>query len=411
VPTSDERQQDRPLEGVRVLALENFVAGPLASMLLADWGADVVKIESPGGDTYRSFPPITSNESGISSMSFVRLNRGKRSVVLDVNDEKDREVFLKLVAAADLVMQNLKPGTLTKIGIGYEALSEVNPRIILVSISGFGQPDVLPGPYTFMPAFDLVGQAMSGLTYTTGNEGDPPAPIGFPIIDTATADWAASAALLALFHRERTGRGQHIDVSMYDVAIHLNEYGVGAFGWSGKPPRRGRLASSAPFELIRANDGFVAVAVSGQPIFERFCAAIERPELATDPRLANGTLRSAAMDDILLPAIEAWTLSRSVDEVISGFSEAGVPVSRVQSLEDIFACPQVEARQMILRVPDPVLGDVATAGNPLKGDVLPSVSVRAAPQLGEDNDEVIAEWLVGPTGTNPSLRGASDATD
>lgn len=389
-----------------MLTLENFVAGPLASMLLADWGAEVVKVEPAGGDTYRSFPPIKSTEAGTSSMSFVRLNRGKRSIVLDINEEQGRSTFLELVAAADVVLQNLRPGTLTKLGIGYDTLSEVNPRIILVSISGFGQPDVLPGPYTFMPAFDLIGQAMSGLTFTTGRDADPPAPIGFPIIDTAAADWAASATLLALFQRERTGRGQHIDVSMYDVAVHLNEYGVGAFGWSGKPPARGRLASSAPFELIRANDGFVAVAVSGQPIFERFCVAIERPELASDPRLADGTLRSAAMDEILLPAIEAWTLSRSVDEVIGRFGDAGVPVSRVQSLDDIFDCPQVEARQMILRVPDEVLGEVATAGNPLKGNTLPPISVRAAPQLGADSNQVLAEWLAEPAAATLTDTGA-----
>lgn len=410
MPSLTAVDQGRPLDGIKVLALENFVAGPLASMLLADWGADVVKVESPGGDTYRSFPPVETTDAGTSSMSFVRLNRGKRSIVLDVNEEQGRKQFLDLVVAADVVLQNLKPGTLTKLGLGYDTLSDVNPSVVLVSISGFGQPDVLPGPYTFMPAFDLIGQAMSGLTFTTGHEGDPPAPIGFPIIDTAAADWAASATLLALFQRERTGRGQHVDVSMYDVAVHLNEYGVGAFGWSGRAPIRGRLASSAPFELIQASDGFVAVAVSGQPIFERFCVAIERPELASDPRLANGTLRSAAMDELLLPAIEAWTLSRSVDEIIARFGDAGVPVSRVQSLEDIFECPQVEARQMILRVPDAVLGEVATAGNPLKGNALPPVAVRAAPQLGADSERVLTEWLAGSS-IAPSTSGGTDATD
>lgn len=384
-----------PLNGVRVLTLENFVAGPLATMMLADWGADVVKVEPPAGDTYRTFPPIESSDEGTSSVSFVRLNRGKRSVVIDFSGDEGREQFLRLVEQADVVVQNMRSGGLSKLGIGYDVLSEVNSRIILISISGFGQPDVQPGPYTSMPAFDLIGQAMSGLTYATGVDGDPPEPIGFPIIDTTAADWAASATLLALFQRERTGRGQHIDVAMYDVALHLNEYAIAAYGWTGTPPKRGRLPSSAPFELIRAQDGFVALAVSGQAIFERFCAAIEREDLATDPRFSDGTKRSAAMDDILLPAIESWSSQRSMDEVLNVFAQHGVPASRVQSVSDLFTCPQVEARQMIVPVPDDVLGVVRAAGNPLKGNLLPPLVPRPAPQLGAHAQDVFEEWLGG----------------
>lgn len=384
---------ESPLAGVRVLTLENFVAGPLATMMLADWGADVVKVEPPAGDTYRSFPPIESTDAGTSSVSFVRLNRGKRSVVVDFGTAEGRADFLRLVEKADVVVQNLRSGGLAKLGIDYDALSTVNPRIILVSISGFGQPDVQPGPYTSMPAFDLIGQAMSGLTYATGGEGDPPAPIGFPIIDTTAADWAASATLLALFQRERTGIGQHIDVAMYDVALHLNEYAIAAYGWSGTSPKRGRLPTSAPFELVRASDGFVALAVSGQAIFERFCTAIERPEFAQDPRFSDGTKRSAAMDDVLLPATEAWTSQRTVDGVLAVFAQHGIPASRVQSIADLFDCPQAEARQMIVPVPDVVLGTVRTAGNPLKGTALPPLVPRPAPQLGAHTLEVFEEWL------------------
>lgn len=396
----------RPLDGIRVLTLENFVAGPLASMLLADWGADVVKIEPPGGDAYRSFPPVLSNEAGETSVSFVRLNRGKRSVVLELSAEEGRADFLRLVAEADVVVQNLRPGTLTKLGIGYEELTKTNPKIILVSISGFGQPDVLPGPYTAMPAFDLIGQAMSGLTYTTGREGDRPAPIGLPLIDTTVADWAATAVLLALFRRERTGLGQHLDVAMYDVAIHLNEYGIGAYGWSGKPPRRGRLATSAPFELLTASDGYVAIAVSGQPIWDRFCETIGRADLVDDPRFADGTLRSQAMEEVLLPVIEEWTSRRTVEEILSAMSSAGVPASPVQTLADLFACPQIDARDMIVTVPDPVLGDVSVAGNPIKSRENPRLETRAAPQLGADSADVFREWLA--TGQT-AKKGAHDA--
>ncbi len=397
---------DLPLAGIRVLALENFVAAPTTTMLLADWGADVVKVEAGAGDTYRSFPPLQRTAEGVSSVWFTRLNRGKRSLSLDVNAPEGRETFLRLAAEADVVVQNLRPGTLAKVGLGYDVLAAANPRLILVSISGFGQPDVMPGPYTSMPAFDLIGQAMSGITYTSGHEGEPPAPVGFPLIDTSVGDWAAMATLLALFSRERTGVGQHLDISMFDVGLHLNEYAIGAYGWTGSAPLRGRLASSAPFELVRARDGYVAIAVSGQPIFARFAAAIGRPELVDDPRFADGTLRSAAMDEFLLPIIEAWTTERTVEQVLDELGRSGVPASRVQSVGDLFDDPHVAARNMIVSVPDPILGEVRVAGNPIKSTTMPPLDVRRAPQLGADTDEVLTEWL----GSAPeSGKGARDA--
>ncbi|WP_292732643.1 CaiB/BaiF CoA transferase family protein [Microbacterium sp. UBA1097] len=393
----------RPLAGVRVLALENFVAGPTATMFLADWGADVVKIEPPTGDTYRSFPPIKSTESAVSSVWFSRLNRGKRSVVLELATGAGRERFLELASVADVLVQNLRPGTLAKLGLDYETLSAVNPRLILVSISGFGQPDVQAGPYTKMPAFDLIGQAMSGIAYTSGREGDPPSPVGFPLIDTSVGDWAVTATLLALYQRERTGLGQHLDVAMFDVGIHLNEYAVGAYGWHGVAPLRGRLPSSAPFELVRASEGYVAIAVSGEAIFARFAEVIGHPELATDPRYANGTLRASAMDDHLLPLIERWTGERSVSEIVAALGAAGVPASPVQGVADLFEDEHVAARDMIVRVPDEVLGEVRVAGNPVKGTRLPPLEPRSSPQLGADTDDVLAEWL-GSTRNDPDER-------
>lgn len=392
---TDGRPAGRPLEGVRVLAIENYIAAPLASMLLADWGADVVKVEPPSGDTYRTFPPIERSSAGVSSASFVRLNRGKRSIILNLQEPEGRDKFIELARVADVLIENLRPGALSSLGIGYEELSLLIPRLIVVSISGFGQADVLPGPYQDMPAFDLLGQAMSGMTYATGRDGDPPAPVGFPLIDTTAADWATTATLLALRQRDQTGRGQHVDVAMYDVAIHLLEYQIGGYGWTGQLPLRanGRLASSAPFEIMRASDGYFAIAVSGQPNFERFCDAIGRADLLADPRMGDGTSRAQEMDGYLRPIIEEWISKRTVDEVLARFRECRVPASRVQSVGDLFECPHVAARNMIVRVPDPVLGEVSVAGNPIKGSDIAEPLLRPAPQLGANTDEVFASWL------------------
>ena len=382
----------RPLDGVRVLSLENFIAGPLATALLADWGAEVVKVESGKGDSYRSFPPLSSKEDYVSSPSFVRINRSKESIVLDLLDPDDRATFLKLVRVADVVLQNIRPGALSDLGIDFEELKAHNPRIVLVSISGFGQRDVQPGPLLNLPAFDIVGQAMSGLAFAAGNEGDPPMQLGVPVIDTVTADWGATAALLGLRYRDVSDRAVHLDVSMYDVGMHLNEYRLGHYAYFGESVMRGGVSTSAPFDFFRASDGQFALAVSGDDIWGRFCRAIERHDLATDETLASGVQRSSNMHR-LRQIIEEWSAVRTVTEVCRVLASFNVPASPVQTEADVINCPQAAARGAWVSVPDPAIGEMRVVANPVKADAFSAAEPEAAPQLGADGDKVRATWL------------------
>jgi formyl-CoA transferase len=393
----------RPLDGVRVLTLENYVAAPLATMLLADWGADVVKIEPPNGDAYRRFPPVTERDGHRTSASFARINRNKRSVVLDVRTDAGRDSFLRLVEHADVVVENLRPGTLDRIGIGYRAMRTRNPRIVVVSLSGFGQPDVRPGPFIERPALDLVGQAVSGLSYAVGGEGEQPHYLGLPLVDTATADWGAIATLLGLTWRDRTGRGQHLDISMYDVAMHLNEYNLGYFGMFKRNPPRGRMPSSAPFDYFRAEDGWYALAISGEGTWERLSTAIGHPELAQDPSLADGTRRADVVESRLRPLIEEWSSRMPVDKVCEALSQYDVPASPAHQPSDVFDCGHAAARRAWVDVPDPALGAVRVVANPVKSDQMPADRLTAPPQLGADTEEVLRTWTARPgDGSEPA---------
>lgn len=383
----------RPLQGVRVLALEAYVAGPLASMMLADWGGDVVKVEPPHGDPYRYFPPVQHNGSATSNPSFVRVNRNKRSIVLDLKNKGDRSRFLELVSVADVVLENQRAGALERLGVGFETLADYNPQLVCVSISGFGQPDIFPGPLTQMPAFDLIGQARSGMAYVLGEDGGPPVAIPVPLVDTTTADWAATAVLLGLRARDVTGQAQHMDVSMYDVAMHVNEMALGRYAYTREAVPRGRLASSAPLDYFRAQDGWFALAISGEAVWHRFCAAIGQPQLVQHPALINGTARALAVEDQLRPIIEKWAGDMSVDAACEVLLAYGVPASPVDDARAVLEAPHARARRSWIDIPDPVLGDVRVVANPLKSRGMPTQLREPAPQLDADADDVWTEWL------------------
>lgn len=393
-PAGEGRETTRPLEGVRILTVENFVAAPFASMWLADAGAEVVKVENrEGGDIYRSASPVRQGPAGEPhGLGFLRLNRNKKSLTLDLKHPEGKRVFRALAGEADVVVENLRAGVMDRLGIGYADLKADRPRLIYAAISGFGHPDVMQSPYADRPAFDIVGQAMSGLMHRPEREGDRPVYLGFSLADLQGGMLAAYGILLALFQRDRTGRGQKIDVSLYDASLALNEISVAMYSALGREAKPGLHAVTAPFGTYRASDGYVVIAVLGEPIWQRFCEAIGRPDLPADPRFSDGVTRAANNADLTV-AIDAWLAGRTRADAVAALLQHGVPCSEVQDVRDVFACPHVAARRMLRTLDDPAWGPLQLVGNPVKMSGVPEIEMRPPPRLGQHNGEVLRDWL------------------
>lgn len=381
----------RPLEGIKVLSFEIQVAGPYCTMMLADQGAEVIKVERPGeGDSARGGAPMLSNEAGDKrSGYFLRFNRSKRSITLDLKSEEGREVFRRLAAAADVLVENFRPGLLDEMGLGYEALSSTNPGLVYASITGFGSLDEYKGPYSQRPAYDIVAQAMGGLMNTCGQAGGPPTWLGVALGDIVSGMNAAYAILLALFDRSRTGRGRYIDVSMYDSMVALAERSVTAYSLTGRVLERGNEPFMAPWGPFQTADGWVALIVATERDWRRFCDAIERSDLADADGTRSGPERAASMDGWLGNEIRNWFAHRPTGAVVERLLAAGLPVGPVQDAREVFECPQVDARRLLVDVPDPVLGSVRLVGSPIKMSESPEVRVEPAPELGEHTDAIL----------------------
>lgn len=393
-PRKAQNSVSRPLDGVRVLAVENFIAGPFASMWLADSGAEVVKVESrEGGDYSRSTSPVrTADDGTVHGLSFLRSNRNKKSVTLDLKRPEGKQIFIELAREADIVVENLRPGVMDRLGIGYDALREQNPRLIYVAISGFGHTDVKASPYTDYPAFDIVGQAMSGLMYRPERRDDRPTYLGFSMADLQGGILAVQGALLALYQRERTGLGKKVDISLYDASLIQNEISVAMYSAFRKPTPPGVHAVTAPFGTYRARDGYIVIAVLGEHIWKRFCQVIGKPELPDDPRFVDGISRRAN-SDALNAHIDTWlgTLTRA--EAVDALRAGGVPASVVNDVADVFDCPHIAAREMLMTLDDPVWGPIQVAGNPIKMSDVPEPEAGLPPRLGQHTDTVLAAWL------------------
>ncbi len=383
----------RPLEGVRVLTIENFVAGPFCTMWLADAGAEVVKVEPPGGDFSRTTSPLRTDENNAPrALSFLRVNRNKKSITLDLKTKEGKETFLALARKADIVVENLRPGAMDRLGIGYETLSAENPRLIYVAISGFGQKHILPSPYIDRPAFDIIGQALSGLMYRPDRQDESPVYLGFSLADINSGIVAAYGAMLALFQRTVTGKGQLIDISLYDAALIMNEISVAIFSAFKKLSKPGIHAVASPFGAYRVKDGFVAVAVLGEHVWRRFCEILRKPELLADPRFVSGVSRCDHKED-LNRIINPWFLERTGAEVETIFAKGGVPASVIQDVDGVLKCPHLAARDMIRTLNDPAWGDIEIVGNPVKMSAVPPIETRPPPELGGDTEEVLQNWL------------------
>jgi crotonobetainyl-CoA:carnitine CoA-transferase CaiB-like acyl-CoA transferase len=385
----------RPLDGVSVLSFEVQIAGPYCAMMLADQGADVIKVEQPGsGDPARGLAPRVENERGEEQSGyFLRFNRNKRSLTLNLKSEQGRRIFRELALQSDVLIENFRPGLLDEMGLGYEKLSRDHPALVYASVSGFGSMDGYLGPYSKRPAYDIVAQAMGGVMHTCGQAGGPPTWLGVSLGDIITAMNAAYAITTALYERERTGRGQLIDVSMYDTIVALSERALTAYSLTGHVMERGHEPYLAPWGPFECSDGWVALLVATERDWGRFCHVIERPDLVGHEGATSGPERAANMGGWLGEIIAAWFRERTKAEAVEKLVGAGLPVGPVQNAQEIFDCPHVAARKQLIDVPDPVLGSVKLVGSPFKlsGSLEPVTG--AAPLLGEHTAEILREKL------------------
>jgi crotonobetainyl-CoA:carnitine CoA-transferase CaiB-like acyl-CoA transferase len=377
-----------PLSGVTVLDLTRVLAGPYCTMLLADMGARVIKIEQPvrGDDTRHWGPPFVGGESTY----FLSINRNKESVTLDYKCEEGRHILASLVARADVMVENFKPGTLTRAGFGYEQLAPRHPRLVYASMSGFGQT----GPRRDEPGYDAVLQAEGGLMSVTGGADGPPYRLGVAVADIVTGLLAAQGILLALYARERTGRGQLVDVGMLDAVTSMLTYQSGIYFATGTASGRmgNRHPSIAPYDSFATSDGTIVLAVGNDDQWQRFCAAAGLERLGADPRLKTNRGR-VDHHDALEPEIVAVLRSRTRADWIATLSAAGVPCGSVRSVDEVLNDPQLRAREMIQTLSHAVAGQVSVLGVPIKLSDTPGAVRKAPPTLGEQTDAVLMQDL------------------
>ena len=384
-----------PLDGVRVLDLTRILAGPYCTMVLADLGADVIKVEQPvTGDPARGNGPFLSAAEGGERFStyFMSINRGKRSVAIDLAKPKGRDLLLRLAEHSDVLIENFRPGTMERFGLGEKTLRERNPRLVVCSVSGFGQT----GPYAHRPALDVIVQGMGGMLSITGEPGGGPVRPGASIGDITAALFSTIAIQAALLERERSGEGQYIDISMLDCQVAIMENAFMRYFSLGEVPGRigTRHPSSTPFQAFETADGHVVVAIMGGSTeqWPLFCAAIEHVELIDEERYATGWDRTERRDE-LIPIIEEAMRRKTTAEWVEVLSEMGVPVGPVQDIAQVAADPQVAHRGMFVEIEHPVLGPVTFAGNPVNLSRTPGRPERFPPSLGEHTAEVLAGVL------------------
>jgi CoA:oxalate CoA-transferase len=371
-----------PLSGVIIIDLTRVLAGPFCTMMLAELGARVVKVENPqGGDDARHFEPFHQGRSAY----FLSLNRGKESIALDFKKEPDRSVFLDLIRRADVVVENYRPGTLDRLTLGYDNLRQENPRLIYAAISGFGHT----GPWSHKPAYDMIVQALGGLMSVTGLPGSPPTKAGTSIGDITGGLFALAGITSALFHRERTGLGCKVDVSLLDGQIAILESAVLRYVTSGETPQPmgNRHPSIAPFEPFETADRPIIIAAGNDILFQRLCQALGRPDLATDPRFVSNSARLQNIDG-LKSALETILRPFPAAHWLVLLEKEGIPCSPINTVADAVEHPQTQARNMIVRA-----GDLRMAGNPIKFNIFADSATRKpAPALNEDGQRIRAEF-------------------
>jgi crotonobetainyl-CoA:carnitine CoA-transferase CaiB-like acyl-CoA transferase len=379
------------LDGVRVLELGDWVAGPFACGMLADFGAEVVRVEVPHAVANTRQLGGLEPEDPERSPYFAVLGRNKRSVTLDLKQERGRELLLELVRRSDAMVESFRPGSLERWGLGWDRLEVVNPRLVLLRISGYGQT----GPWKERPGFDRVAQAFGGMSYLTGAPDGPPVRAGLAVADYGTGIVGALGVMLALFERERSGRGQVIDHALYETLVPMIGSGVNDYTRHGKLRGRtgNRYPGMAPGDAYQTADGaWVQISASGDVAYERLMAAIGRAELASDERYDTVPKRIQREQE-LVEVIGAWVRTKTADEAESELERAGVACSRMMSVADLLAHPQVEARQNLVPIPDPAFGEVWGANVIPRLSRTPGTIRHTAPRVGADNEYVYGELL------------------
>jgi len=373
-----------PLAGIKVVELAQIMAGPTCGMLLADMGADVIKVEKlPGGDDTRSYTePSIHGESA----AFMMLNRNKRGMAVNLKTPGGLEAVKRLLAGADVVTENYRKGTLEKLGLGYEVLQKLNPRLVYCVVSGYGRT----GPYADKGGFDLIAQGFAGLMSVTGEPGAPPAKAGTPIADINAGMFAALGIVSALFARVQTGRGQMVETSLMEAAVHQMQWQSAIYFATGKNPGPSGSAHilTAPYQAFPTADGWINVGGANQANWERIVKAIGRPELASDERFRTNGDRMRNLG-ALTPLIAERLRTRASAEWVQEFEAVGVPVGPVNRVGDMLADPQVQAREMVVEVEHPRAGKTKALGHPVKFSETPTSVERAAPVLGEHTREVL----------------------
>jgi crotonobetainyl-CoA:carnitine CoA-transferase CaiB-like acyl-CoA transferase len=373
------------LEGIRVLDLSHALAGPYCTMMLGDLGADVVKVEPPSGDHSRQWgPPFIKGESAY----FLSVNRNKRSVVLDLKTAGGQAVAEALAMASDVVVENYRPGTAARLGLGAGRLQSAKPALVYASISGFGQNQPT------LPGYDQIAQGTSGMMSVNATPHGPPTKVGVPIGDISAGMFASNAILASLVERSRTGKGRHIDIALNDALLALFTYQAGRLFATGKVPSRegNHHATIAPYGTFEVSDGHINIAVGSDSQFRRFVEAIGAPELGADPRFATNPQRQAARAE-LVREIETHLRTATRAEWLARFEKHGIPAGPIQDIAEAFASPLATERDMRIEIEHPVAGPISQVGAPWKLDGQSSIIRRPPPVLGAHTTEVMREWL------------------
>ena len=382
---------ETPLDGIRVLEVGSYLAGPFCGTQLADLGAEVIKIEQPdGGDQVRLTGPFLDGQSS----PFVRINRNKRSVVLNLKSAEGKEIFKKLIGTADIVIENMRPGTMRDLGLGFqEVLQQINPGLIYVAASGWGQD----GPLSPLAGLDIMAQARSGLMSITGEAEGDPVKVGVPVCDLVCALYGALAALAALRVREATGLGQFIDVSLFEAGVSLAVWEAGKYFATGEIPKPLGSAhqANAPYQAVRSTDGWFTIGAASKRNWHDFCRAIGLEHLERDPRFADINDRHRNRVE-LIRLIEEVTETGPTDHWIALLQEAGVPCAPIQNYEQVFHDQQLVDRDFFWDAPHPTLGSVRQLGSPMRFSLTPTRRKRAGPLFGEDSQTVLRELGYSP---------------